>query len=410
MSGAATIITSYGSPGRESILPTYVGMANEAYAGNSIVFGAIAKRIKLLSQVEFKWQNQRTKKIYGDPGLALLEQPFPHGTTGELVARMEQDASLAGNAYVYDAGVQRVRLRPDFVVIVSEFTEDLHGRMYRTPIGYVYDPPAGEQDCWGPTQFYSVDEVAHWSPIPDPRAHFRGMSWLTPVLREIEADAGMTTHKIKYLDNAAAPNMLIRYPAGMKLKQTTVDAIAAQVQAKHGGVANAYKAMVLHQGADATVIGNSFEQMNFTTVQAAGENRILIAAEVPGIVVGSKEGLMAATYSNYQQAMRSFADLWGRPTWQSLCACLAKLVTPPADSLLWYDVSSIAALRQGEKEQADTMLVNAQAVYSLVQAGYTRESATAAIAAGGLSLAVATTPVPPAPALNGTSIPAITGG
>jgi hypothetical protein len=30
--------------------------------------------------------------------------------------------------------------------------------------------------------------VAHWSPIPDPLANFRGMSWLTPVLREIDAD------------------------------------------------------------------------------------------------------------------------------------------------------------------------------------------------------------------------------
>jgi phage portal protein BeeE len=87
---------------------------------------------------------------------------------------------------------------------------------------------------------------------------------------------------------------------------------------------------VLDEGADATVIGNSFEQMNFSTVQAAGENRIIIASGVPGIVIGSKEGLMAATYSNYEQAMRRFADVTMRPLWRSVCACLSKLVAVPA--------------------------------------------------------------------------------
>lgn len=418
MSGAAVITTSYGSPDRESILPLYANISQEAHGANGVVYGATAKRIKLLSEAEFKWQNKVTKRIFGTPDLALLESPWPNGTTGELIARMEQDASLAGNAYMYNAGDQLVRLRPDWVTIVSEFIEDDLGRIYRKVIGYVFEPPVAEQGRWGPVQVYAVDEVAHWSPMPDPMAMFRGMSWLTPVLREIEADSGMTLYKQKYLDNAATPNLLIRYPAGMKLKQDTVNALMARIEARHGGVNNAFKAMMLDQGADVTVIGNTFEQMSFPTVQAAGENRILIAAEVPGIVVGSKEGLMAATYSNYAQAMRSFADLWARPTWRSLCACLAKLVTPPdANSRLWYDVSGIAALRQGEKEQADTMLVLAQAVAELVGAGYTRDSAKAALSAGDLSLLVEAPTqkaLPAAPpnqgALNGTAVPAIVGG
>lgn len=387
-SGAATIVTSsYGSPDREAILPMYTSLAQEAYSGNGVVFGATAKRIKLLSEAEFKWQGLTDKSLSGSPALLPLEKPWPNGTTGELIARMEQDASLAGNAYIWRAAEDRlVRLRPDWVTIVSELVRDPLGRLYREVIGYVFDPPVAEQDRWGPTQFYTVDEVAHWSPMPDPLANFRGMSWLTPVIREIEADTGMTLYKRQYLDNAATPNLLIRYPVSMKFRQNTVDAIRDRVAARHGGVANAFRTMVVDQGADVTVIGNSFEQMNFTTVQAAGENRILIAAETPGIVVGSKEGLMAATYSNYQQAMRSFADLWARPTWRSLCACLSKLVEVPPGRRLWYDASGIAALRQGEKEQADTMLVQSQAVGALVTAGYERESITIALSAGDLTL------------------------
>jgi hypothetical protein len=37
--------------------------------------------------------------------------------------------------------------------------------------------------------------VAHFAPIIDPLADFRGMSWLTPILREIQADQAMTRHQ-----------------------------------------------------------------------------------------------------------------------------------------------------------------------------------------------------------------------
>lgn len=392
MSGAATVVTStYGSPDREAILPVYTSLAQQAYKGNGVVFGAIAKRIKLFSEAELKWQNKTTKKIFGNEALERLETPWPGGTTSELFARMEQDVSLAGNSFTWDATDQFVRLRPDWTIIVSELRQDPLGRWYRVPIGYMFEPPELERERWGDPQFFSVDEVAHWSPLPDPEASFRGMSWLTPVIREIEADSGMTGYKRQYLDNAATPNMIIKYPAGKQLRQDTLDILRDRMAARHGGVANAFKTLVLDQGADVTPVGNTFEQMNFTTVQAAGENRILIAAEVPGIVVGSKEGLMAATYSNYQQAMRSFADLWARPTWKSACACLAKFVTPPdRNSRLWYDVSGVSALRQGEKEQAETMATMAQAAALLVEkGGYSRESVSAALTAGDLSQLVA---------------------
>ena len=84
------------------------------------------------------------------------------------------------------------------------------------------------------------------------------------------------------------------------------------------------------------MVGSTFEQMAFSTVQAAGENRILVASGVPGIVVGSKEGLQAATYSNYEQAIAPVrADLTMRPLWRSACAALAQLVDVPAGAQLW---------------------------------------------------------------------------
>ena len=51
--------------------------------------------------------------------------------------------------------------------------------------------------------------------------------------------------------------------------------------ARYGGPDNAGKTLVLDQGADVTVVGNSLSQMDFSGVSAAGIERILAAAGVP---------------------------------------------------------------------------------------------------------------------------------
>jgi phage portal protein BeeE len=397
-SGAAVLTTTYGMNGNESILSTLLSNTQQAYSGNAVVFGAILARLSLFSEATFAFRDLADKHLSGsyeldgrrNTALRKLEGPWPNGTTGELLARMLQDADLAGNAYVWDAGEQLVRLRPDWVTIVSELFSDPMGREYRRVVGYYYEPPMTSRGYEGEPKYFTVDEVAHWSPNPDPCANFRGMSWLTPVLREVWADQAMTDYKIQYLSNAASPNLLIKYP--QKLGTDSLVSIGDRIQARHGGVDKAFRTLVLDEGADATVIGNSFEQMNFSTVQAAGENRIIIASGVPGIVIGSKEGLMAATYSNYEQAMRRFADVTMRPLWRSVCACLSKLVAVPAGSRLWFDTSDIAALRQGEKERADTMLVLAEAAKALIASGADPDTVTSALTAGDLSMLKFTAP------------------
>ena len=381
-SGAAIFATTYGNPGKERLLPTFQSYSEGGYHGNGIVFSVILARLMLFSEAEFKFQRWDDRSLFGSPDLMLLEEPWPGATTGELLARMEQDVSLAGNAFVRNVdGMMLERLRPDRVTIVSELRDDALGRPYRQVVGYYYEPLDLER---GGAQFFDVSEVAHWSPIPDPLAEYRGMSWLTPVVREIDADSGLTQYKQVYIEQAATPNMVIRYDE--RLKPEHVAEVQERLLARHGGVNNAFKTLVLDRGADLTVVGNSLEQMAFTTVQAAGENRIAAAGGVPGIVVGLKEGLDAATYSNYEQAMRRFADLTMRPLWRSACASLAKLVPVPNGSRLWYDPSQITALRQGEKERAETFNVHAESAALLLRVGYAHESIASAVGASDLSL------------------------
>ena len=129
-------------------------------------------------------------------------------TAGELLARIEQDVSTAGNAYIRRATPadgsddQLVQMRPDTVTIVSEEIRDSAGRVWRRPRGYEEDTKSAGLSDREP-QFFTVDEVAHYSPIPDPMVSFKGMSWLTAVLREVGADVALTEYKTTHVQNGA---------------------------------------------------------------------------------------------------------------------------------------------------------------------------------------------------------------
>lgn len=383
-SGAAVYLSSYGEPSKEHAATNLVGAAQDAYQSNGVVFAVILTRLALFSEARFTFQSLTDKHLYGSTDLQILERPWPNCTTGELLARMEQDVSLAGNAYVWAAEDDRlVRLPPEQVTIVSEEVRGPRGR-YREIIGYEWDPSPvqtvapGQDDRSDKAQSFTVAEVAHWSPYPDPRANFRGMSWLTPVLREIAADSAMTSYKNTYLENMAAPNLLIRYQ--QKLRPDTVDAISERMHARYGG-GNAFRTFVLDQGADATVLDNSLAQMDFTNVQGGGERRICADGGVDPVLLGLTAGDNAVVY---EQALRRLVDITLRPNWRGVCAALQKLVpnVPPSGVRLWYDTSDIAALQESETARAQVAQVSAAALLTLVQAGYTRETAVAFLATG----------------------------
>jgi len=263
---------------------------------------------------------------------------------------------------------------------VSELVQVDGGGYYRRPLGYFWEPPKTALDQ-GAGFMVPADECVHWAPVPDPQADFRGMSPLTPVYRDVLGDDGLVQHKVRYLQNAASPNLLIKY--SQKLQPGTVDAIRERVHARYGSANNAFKTLVLDQGADATVIGNSLSQMDFSSVSAAGTERILAACEVPGVLVGLEP--LRGAGKGYEESVAAFANLWARPRWRSACGALEQLLDVPAGNRLWFDTSDIAALQDGEMERGQTALVRGQALLALVQAGYTHESAVVAVESGDLS-------------------------
>jgi phage portal protein BeeE len=292
---------------------SFAGYTQAAYKHNGIVFAIVLSRMLLFTEARFQWQrlsNGRPTDLFGSQDLAVLETPWPNGTTGELLARMEQDVSLAGNFFAVREADRIRRLRPDWVQIVLSAPPEVSARS--DVVGYRYVPGGVAS---GEGEIFLPEQVCHWSPIPDPIAQYRGMSWITPVMREIQADGAATEHKAHFFDNAATPNLAVSMKDPMTPAQFRefVDAM----DDAHRGAHNAYKTLYTGGGADVSVIGADMRQLDFRQTQGAGETRVCAAGGVPPIIVGLSEGLKAGTYSNYGMARRKFGDHWARPQWRA---------------------------------------------------------------------------------------------
>jgi phage portal protein BeeE len=374
---------------KEEINGNFTGMTGGAYQGNGIVFACLNARMSLFKQATFMYRRRRSGtpgELWSNPDLEILRTPWPNGTTGDLLARMIQDADLGGNAFILRRPGRLARLRPDWVSFLHGSYSDPKMDMWDADaelLGYWYTPggPAsGEKPV-----FYQTAEVAHFAPTPDPLAPARGMSWLTPLLREIEADSAATSHKLMYFQNGATPNLVVTGVPGASPEafQAWVDKFSKGHDNARG---RAYKTMYLSGTTDAKVVGSDLAQVDFKVTQGAGETRIAAAAGVPPIVVGLSEGLQGSSLNagNFQAAMRRFADLTGRSLWQDASGALATIVSVPGDSELWVDDRYIPALKDDIKDAAEVQAKQAQAIRQYVDAGFEPDSVVDAINSGDL--------------------------
>lgn len=387
---------------QERVENDFEGYVSSMYKANGPVFACIDARMKVFSEGEFIFRDKINKGNYfGGAGLGVLETPWPGGTTGELLARMEQDASLAGNSYwtmcdnagrfgksASGPGLRLTRLRPDWVTIVINSSvssnEDPFAADARV-VGYLYSTQlAGMHHNNGFSQADDVllmpDEVCHYSPIPDPVARFRGMSWLTPILREISADSQSTIHKEAFLKNAAVPNMAIKFSPDTS--KDDFDEFVAKFKSSHQGAWNAYKTLFLLGGADVTPLSMDFRQLEFSQTVGKGESRIAAAAGVPPSWVGFSEGLQGSglNQSMYSAARRRFADGTIRPLWRIAAASMQNIVVMPnTQSQLWYDDSQVAFLREDQTDLAEINRLQTNAIDSLIKSGFEPDAAVEAV-------------------------------
>jgi len=372
----------------EKVGADFSGLVYGGYAGNGIVFSCLNARMALFTQARPMFRQLRSGvpgELFSTAELEILRRPWPNGNTSDLLGRMAQDGDLSGNAFIVRRPGKLARLRPDWVTIV-------HGSPNETDawdpdaevIGYVYQPggPGGGKDLI----HFPREQVAHFVPsgLTDPLAPARGMSWLTPLIREIEADTAATMHKLMFFRNGATPSVIVTgvTPAAGQSLQDWVE----KYRSKNEGLGNAYKTQFFTAGTSVEVVGRDLQQIDFKVTQGAGETRIASAAGVPPIVAGLSEGLQGSSLNagNFQAAMRRFADLTGRPWWASAFASLATIINVPPASELWYDDRDIPALKDDIRDAAEVMKAHMLAIESAVRGGFDPMTAVDAVNAGDL--------------------------
>jgi hypothetical protein len=425
--------TTYGTNAAEPIADTFADYVLGGLAGNGVVWSVERVRLALFSEARFQFQNftkGRPGNLFGSPDLTILERPWVGGTTGDLLTRMILDADLAGNWFGTIVGGELVRLRPDWVEIVLTELYDVDGRQVGwRKLGYLYYE-GGVHSGVTPAVLLP-DEVAHFAPTPDPLASWRGMSWLTPVVREIMADGMATKHKLKWFEHAATPNLAVSLPREVSPAdfRTFVDLMDAE----HAGVDNAHKTLYTGGGADVSVIGANMQQMDFKVTQGAGESRVAAAGGIHPTIVGLSEGLQGSSLNagNFGAARRLVADGTLRPLWRNAAGSLEVIVPPPAGTRLWFDARDVSFLREDAKDAAEITQIQASTVTVLVREGFTPESAIAAVISENMDLLVhsglvsvqlqppgtggpadtpGSPPTPPMPMNGKPALPAGTGG
>jgi hypothetical protein len=243
--------------GGESIGNDFMSYATIGYQGNGPVFSVLNARLRLFSEATFKYRDLATRSC---------SAPVAAAARAPVARRFDERASRPDDPGRRPRG-ERVRppcqrrapraaapgLGPDH--LRADVTTR-HG--LRVPRGHRLRVLRGRQ---GDPVFYPVDEVAHWSPIPDPLAPWRGMSWLTPVVREINADLAMSGH------SRSSSTTRRRRTCSSSTRARSTEAgwrscASRSVEPRWRG--NANKTLLLDQGADVTVIGASSSEMAFT--------------------------------------------------------------------------------------------------------------------------------------------------
>jgi len=362
-------------------LPGYM----TALRGCPPAFAAQMVRATVLSQARFvfrnlPWHPATPRKLFGTRELAVLERPWPKATTGELVSRMEWSEGLTGNAYVVRQRDRLRVLRPDWVAILygsDQEPEDAAQALDGTLIGYIYQNQ-GFHSGYKPVTMLP-DEVAHWSPLPDPEAAGVGMSWLTPAIRDMQGDRLAAEHKIRFFENGATPNLVVKgIPA---MTKTQFDEIVDAMEAKHAGAGNAYRTLYLTAGADASVVGSNLAELDLRGVQGSNETRISFLSRVHPVILGIAEGLSGSSLNagNFGMARRIWADGWIYPTLQDLAASLSTILQVPDNAELWFDTSDMPITREDAKDAADIEQIKATTITMYVREGFEPESAVAAV-------------------------------
>jgi hypothetical protein len=148
--------------------------------------------------------------------------------------------------------------------------------------------------------------------------------------------------------------------------------------------------MIIGNGSDVHQLGSKLSDLGLKDLRAEFESRVAARSRVPAVILqvptAAVTGGSSLNAGNYTTTRRTWHDTWWSPTVQALCACLSRIVPPPANSELWYDTRDVAFVQEDRTDEASILQQKASAVLSLVNAGYDPATIVDAVENNQLSL------------------------
>ncbi len=302
------------------------------YRSNEMVFAATTETTRassVIPQVVETFQNGRWQLELADNPIQMrLENP--NSDQDGVKFREEGDTELVvtGNSVTVEWPVNgftsdRIALPPEPNEPLGEFrnipTANVmlrrgeNGRI----LEYIYDPQK-RHGGHSPTAInkpstsafrFAKQRVIHRIYAPDPGEQDWGLGPVAAALDAIEADVNITAYIREFFKQGAVPPHIFLTETKMSPEQERQ--LQRRWQNNVGGVENAWRLAVM-AGAKGTIqrlgLAAGSREVGLDDLRKATEARILVAMNVPPIVIGAPIGLENATYSNYDQARQAMHE------------------------------------------------------------------------------------------------------
>lgn len=200
------------------------------------------------------------------------------------------------------------------------------------------------------------DMVRQW--MPDPASTWKAFGPLHGLSRDVQTEERRQNLLGELLKNLNVPGLVISRPNEFTPKQKQGIRAALTGRLGEGGRG---RHLILGGGGNVDIL-NPLKDLDTEGLMASTEPRICAAFGIPPILVGARIGIEHSTYSNYEQARKSFYRETMRPLWQGLADGLTKglLTDEGAEGTLriGFDLSRVPELQKdlaGEADRAATL-------------------------------------------------------
>lgn len=321
---------------------TYI---KDYYKKNEVAYACIKEIARSASEAALKiYRKAKDGTLEEQPDhplQQLMDMPNPRTSQYEMHEAILTDMNVAGEAFVYKepSGADRTvglhRLRPDRVTVIPG------------PMGEVvaYKYSAGDV-----IKEFEAERVIHF-PFFNPDNDYRGLSPMEVAHRVLDVDVDLTDYIKKFFEQGAMIPGFLKYLAGT-LSQAERKRIRKQFAEVYGGASEWFAPAVFDVDMTFEKTGMTYKEMEFGDLRSTMEIRICMIFGVPPILLPTKFGLDAATYSNYGMALKSFWEDTLSPLYRRIQDKWQIGLAPDFGNnlIMKFDFSEVKALQEDKNE------------------------------------------------------------